>query len=145
MVKVYGIHGRTTALLRIPAGSGRSWLEIEFRRGRLGLGAANKAATYSTSDPTEQAIIEDSPMFGGLIKLMNVYDNGGNKVEAALATGNPSGAEVQPTIVEEVTTKDQAVAYLKSKGVKATQLRDDNSILRNAARIGVSFPNYNNA
>lgn len=142
MLKVYGIHGRTTALLQIPTNGGKAWMEIEFRRGRLGLGASNKAATYSTSDPTVQAIIENSPLFGNPIKLLSVYDRG-DKVAAALATEKPSGAEVEPTIVEEVSTKEQAVAYLKAKGAKATQIRDDESILKYAAKIGVSFPNYN--
>ena len=141
MIKVYGIHGRTTALIRIPAGSGRAWLEIEFKRGRLGLGKSNTAATYSTADPTEQAIIEDSPQFGGLIKLMRVYGEAGREVAAPLATEKPEAAEVQLLAVPEVTTKEQAVAYLKSKGAKATQLRDDEAIKRFADKIGVSFPN----
>ena len=143
MVKVYGIHGRTTALIRIPAGSGKAWLELEFRRGRLGLGKSNQAATYSTADPTEQAIIEDSPQFGGLIKLMRVYGEQGAEVAPALATEKPEAVEVTFTEVPEVTTKEQAVAYLKTKGAKATQLRDDEAIKRFAAKIGVSFPNLN--
>ena len=143
MVKVYGIHGRTTALIRIPAGSGKAWLELEFRRGRLGLGKSNQAATYSTADPTEQAIIEDSPQFGGLIKLMRVYGEQGAEVAPALATGKPEAVEVTLTEVPEVTTKEQAIAYLKTKGAKATQLRDDEAIKRFAAKIGVSFPNLN--
>lgn len=141
MIKVYGVHGRTTALIRIPAGAGRAWLEIEFRRGRLGLGKSNTAATYSTADPTEQAIIEDSPMFGGLIKLLRVYGEAGKQVAAPLATEKPEAAEVQHTAVPEVTTKEQAVAYLKSKGAKATQIRDDEAIKKCAARLGISFPN----
>lgn len=140
MIKVYGIYGRTTALVRIPAGNGRAWIELEFRHGRLGLGRSNKAATYSTSDPTEQAIIEDSPLFGGLIKLIRSYDNGGGEVAAPLATDKPAAAELQPTSIPEITTKEEAIAYLKSKGVKATQLRDDEGIKKSAARIGVSFP-----
>jgi len=143
MIKVYGIHGRTTAIVQVPAGSGRAWLNIEFKRGRLGLGKSNQAATYSTDDPTIQAIIEDSAMFGGLIKLMRVYNNGGSEVPAPLATEKPAAAEIEKNIVPDVTTKEQAVAYLKSKGAKATQLKDDESIMKTAAKIGVSFPNLN--
>ena len=141
MLKVYGVYGKTTAIVRIPTSSGRSWLQIEFKRGRLGLGRSNQAATYSTSDPTEQAIIEDSSMFGGMIKLISVYRNGGESVPAPLETAKPEAAEVDKTIVTEVTTKEQAVAYLKSKGAKATQLRDDEAIKKFADKIGVSFPN----
>ena len=141
MIKVYGVHGRTTALVRIPAGSGKAWLEIEFKRGRLGLGKSNQAATYSTADPTEQSIIEDSPYFGGLIKLLRVYGREGSEVSPALATEKPEAAEVVLTAVPDVTTKEEAVAYLKSKGAKAVQLRDDEAIKRFAAKVGVSFPN----
>lgn len=144
MIKVYGIHGRTTAIIRIYNASGRAYIEPEFKRGRLGLGASNQAATFSTDDPTEQAIIEDSPLFGGLIKLMRVYRGDDDKqVAAPLETAKPEAAEADKTIVEEVETKEQAVAYLKSKGVKATQLKDDEAIMKSAAKIGVSFPNLN--
>lgn len=143
MIKVYGIHGRTTALVRIPAGSGKSWLEIEFKRGRLGLGRNNQAATYSTSDPTEQAIIEDSGYFGGLIKLMRTYNGDGVGVAPALTTEKPAAAEVVLTYVPEVTSLEEAISYLKSKGAKATQLRSETAVKSFADRIGVSFPNLN--
>ena len=45
------------------------------------------------------------------------------------------------TAVPDVTTKEEAVAYLKSKGAKAVQLRDDEAIKRFMAKVGVSFPN----
>lgn len=141
MIKVYGIHGRTTAIIRIYTKSGLAYIEPEFKRGRLGLGKSNAAATYSTADPTEQAIIEDSNYFGGLIKLIRVYDNGGENVAPALATEKPAAAEAEHTIVPEVTTKEEAIAYLKQQGAKAVQLRDDEAIKRFAAKIGVSFPN----
>lgn len=146
MIKVYGIHGRTTAIIRIYNATGKAYIEPEFKRGRLGLGASNQAATFSTSDPTEQAIIEDSPLFGGLIKLMRVYkgdDKEEAPVSAPLETAKPEAAEPDNTIVEEVETKEQAVAYLKSRGVKATQLKDDEAIKKSAAKIGVTFPNLN--
>ena len=141
MIKVYGIHGRTTALIQVPTASGKSFIEVEFKRGRLGLGKSNKAATFSTGDRTVQNIIEDSKYFGNLIKLMQVYDEGGKEVAAPLATEKPEAAEVQLTAVPEIKTKEEAVAYLKSKGAKATQLRSDDGIKKTAELLGVSFPN----
>lgn len=143
MIKVYGIHGKTTALLRIPARSGKAWIEVEFKRGKLGLGASNQAATFSTADPTQQAIIEDSPLFGGKIKLLRVYRGGSEQIAAPLATDKPNGAEITKVNVPEVETREQAIAYLKSKGAKATQLRDDEAIKKFAEKIGVIFPNLN--
>ena len=143
MIKVYGIHGKTTALLRISTRSGKSWIEVEFKRGKLGLGASNQAATFSTADPTQQAIIEDSPMFGGKIKLLRVYRGDSEQIAAPLATEKPNGAEVTKVNVPDVTTREQAITYLKSRGAKATQLRSDEAIVAFAEKIGVSFPNLN--
>lgn len=143
MIKVYGVHGRTTALVRVPAGAGRAWIEVEFKRGRLGVGKANTAATYSTADPTEQAIIEDSPLFGSLIKLLRVYGEEGKPVAAPLATEKPDGAEVVKNEVPEVTTKEEAIAYLKAKGAKAVQLRSNEGIRSCADQLGIIFPNLN--
>ena len=141
MIKVYGIYGKTTAIVRVYTRSGLAYIEPEFKRGRLGLGKSSTAATYSTADKTEQSIIEDSPLFGGTIKLLRVYGNEGSEVAASLATEKPEAAEIILTAVPDVTTKEQAVANLKSKGAKAVQLRDDEAIKRFAAKVGVSFPN----
>ena len=143
MVKVYGVLGRTTALVRIPANSGKAYLEIEFKRGRIGYGRNNQAATYSTADKTEQEIIENSPYFGRLIKLLRVYNKDGASVAPAAATEKAAGAKVEKTSVPEVTTQEEAVSYLKSKGAKATNLRSAETIKAFADKIGVSFPNLN--
>lgn len=143
MVKVYGVLGRTTALVRIPTNSNKAYLEIEFKRGRIGYGRNNQAATYSTADRTEQEIIENSQYFGRLIKLLRVYNNEGAGISPAAATEKAAGAVVQKTSVPEVTTQEEAVAYLKSKGAKATDLRSAEAIKKFADKIGVSFPNLN--
>lgn len=144
MIKVYGIHNRTTAQIRINAGNGRSWLELEFKHGRLGLGSKNRAATYSTADKTEQAIIESSNQFGGLIKLLRVYDEAGENIAPVLATEKTNAVEIVPTEEPSVTTYDDAVALLKSKGAKATELRSHAAILSCAAKLGITFPNLPN-
>lgn len=77
MLKVYGIAGITSANLTIKTRSGRSFIKCEFKHGRMGIGTGNKPATYSTADPVEQAIIEDSPMFAEhRIKLIRGSENG---------------------------------------------------------------------
>ena len=43
--------------------------------------------------------------------------------------------------LEGIETKEEAIAYLKSKGAKATSLKDNDAILKYAEKIGVSFPN----
>jgi hypothetical protein len=141
MTKVYSYAEKTTAIIRIPVGSsGKAFLNVEFKGGRK-VGNSFKPATYCTADPTEQAIIENSPYFGRGVKLVRSYDNGGNEVAPALATDKPEAVEVTIVNVTEVKTREEAVAYLKSKGVKATQLRDDAAIQKQAQRIGVAFPN----
>ena len=160
-LKVYGIPGRTQAIVQIPVG--KAFLTVEFRRGRQGYGTANRPALYSTRNETEQEMIENSPLFGRTIKLVRV-----EKVEAPVAApvqkpaaprkpaapkkpapeepapGEPEeaapAAELAVEEHPEVTTKEAAVALLKSKGAKATDLTDE-KYLKYAAKIGVSFPN----
>lgn len=137
MLKVYGIHGRTTALIRIPAGkSGKVFLECEFARGRMGVGPANRPATYVTTDPIKQAIIEDSPLFGSTIKLVRSYEDE-VKEEAPVKDASPVLQEIPG-----VTCHEEAVAYLKAHGAKATNLSSDTAIKKYMVKIGVTFPNY---
>lgn len=135
MLKVYGIHGRTTALIRIPAGkNGRAYLECEFGRGRMGVGPANRPATYATTDPVKQAIIEGSPLFGGMIKLIRSYEDEPGQTETPVSKS--------VTEIPGVTSHDEAVAYLKAHGAKATNLTSDSAIRKYMDKIGVVFPNY---
>ena len=41
-----------------------------------------------------------------------------------------------------MTSREEAVAYLKANGAKATNLKDDESIKKYMEKIGVIFPNY---
>lgn len=140
MTKVYGIYGRSTAVVRVPSRSSKAWLVLEFKGGRHGNGTIERPATYVTSDVVEQDIIEASPYFGGSIKLVRSYDNG-KEVAAGFATAKAAAAQSVPTSVPGVTTREEAIAYLKRKGAKATNLKDDESIKAYAERISVSFPN----
>ena len=74
MLKVYGITGRTIAIVRIPVGDGKAFLQCEFRRGRMSAGIHNRPATYATTNPVEQDIIENCESFkSGAIKLVRSY------------------------------------------------------------------------
>lgn len=142
-LKVYGVSGRTTALLRIPTKGGRAWIEVEFKRGRLGLGASNKAATFCTNDKTVQSIIEDSSLFGNTIKLLRIYNSDSDAEPAApKAAEKPAENPVEVISVPEVNSKEEAISYLKGRGAKATNLKDDDSIRKFMAKIGVEFPNF---
>lgn len=78
MLKVYGIIGRTTALLTIPTANRKAFVKAEFKHGRMGVGIASKPATFSTSDPVVQDILEMSPEYtSGLIKLVRAYSDNG--------------------------------------------------------------------
>lgn len=135
MLKVYGIHGRTQAVIKVPVNNNQAWLECEFKHGRIGAGLGNKPATYPTSDATEQNIIENSPLFGPLIFLVR------QSAEEPKADKAAAAAAVPVTPITSVTSKEEAIAYLKQQGAKATQLKDDEAIAKYAAKIGVSFPN----
>lgn len=137
MVKVYGIHNRTQAIIKIPANGGRAWLEVEFRHGRIGAGMGNRPATYSTADPTEQFIIENSPMYGRVYKLIRTAGTDDDAKPAAAKA--PSAPKLKAEL--GITSREDAVAFLKQNGAKATNLKDDESIQKYAAKIGVCFPN----
>lgn len=194
MLKVYGIQGRTSAVLNIPFNGGRAKLEVEFEHGRIGLSSANRPATYSTDDPVKQGIIENSQFFTtGLIKVIRTYGapaavpvvnsetrkprssgKSGAVQPVAVAEGKQNlqpdeqGAETQlqgqsasatdvrdagieknseknsekPAVEEhpEITTKEDALAFLKSKGAKATDLTEE-GVKKFMSKHGISFPN----
>lgn len=139
-LKIYGIHGRSTASIRVPAGDGKAYLICEFTKGRPTPGGNYKPATYATHDKTEQDIIEHSPYFGGIIKLLHVY---GSIEEKAVAKSEAATPKNEPKVYEDVETYEQAITVLKSLGAKATQLRSVDAIKKLMASMNVSFPNYN--
>lgn len=156
MLKIYGIDNRSTALIRIPAGDGRAWLQCEFTKGRPAKGPNYKPATYASYDATEQAIIEKSPYFGRLVRLVEIYDNGPKKSDVVKTQAEPvkeapnepakelaKANSKEPKVYPDVTSYEEAVAVLKSLGAKATQLVSTETIKKCATTKGVTFPNYN--
>ena len=157
VTKIYGIYGRTTAIVKVPTGSGKAYIEVEFNRGIPNAGPNYRPATYATSDPVEQSILEKSNLFGSLYTIYRVREDPGvapssqtsvkksaqsrtAKQVAPKTTTEEKEAE-EPRVVEEVKTKVEALEWLKQNGAKAINLKDDDSIKAFMAKIGVSFPN----
>lgn len=134
MLKQYGIYGQTQAIINFPINEGKAWFTAEFGRGRIGAGLQNRPATYTTANPVIQGIIENSKEFGHLIKIVRVSEESEEKKAAVSQT--PA-----LTAHPEITSKEDAIMFLKQNGAKATHLKDDDSIKKYAAKIGVSFPN----
>lgn len=146
--KVYGIYGRTTVELNLPVG--KASLPLVFERGCLDR-KNYRPACYITSKKAVQDMIEDSPYFGKMIKLVKVYGtNNPSREEAApkkapakpVKKAEPVEEEVIPTEYPDVTTKEQLIAAVKAHGAKANILADEAKIKKFAANKGLSFPNY---
>ena len=135
MLKTYGIHGQTQAILNFPINDGKAWFKAEFGRGRIGAGPQNRPATFTTANPVIQGIIEASAEFGHLIQIVRVTEDSDAKKAAAHVEAPALAAH------PEITSKEDAVVFCKANGAKAIQLKDDESIKKFAAKIGVSFPN----
>ena len=136
MLKVYGIHGQTQAIINFPLNGGKAWYTAEFRRGRIGSGPQNHPAVFATNNPIVQGIIENSAEYGHLIKLIRTSGE-----EAKPAAAAAPSVSVSLVAHPEITSREDAVVFLKENGAKASNLKDDKSIKKYAAKIGVRFPN----
>lgn len=148
--KVYGIYGKTTVEINLPVG--KASLPLLFERGCLDR-KNYRPASYITSNKAVQDMIEDSPYFGRMIKLVKVYGYDKapeEKVAAPKKTATPKPVaksepeEEEPVLTEypDVTTKEQLIAVVKAQGAKANILADEAKIKKFVANKGLSFPNY---
>lgn len=157
--KVYGISGKTTVEINIPVG--RALLSLTFENGSLDR-KTYKPATYSTNKKAIQDMIEGSPLFGKTIKLYKVYGNDETEAKVAAPAPKPAvpkkvkPAPARPEPVNEankewedaddpsnsVTTREEAMAYLKKNGAKATDLIDDDAMKAYMAKSGITFKNF---
>lgn len=155
VTKVYGISGYTTTCLRIPAGDGKAYIECEFTRGCPNSGAYARPATYVTSDKTVQNIIEHSPYFGRMIRIVRVNSDENNAPTPVVAkptavvenkpaeTVETKADKETPKVYPDVKTYEEAISVLKSLGAKATQLRSVDAAKKYMSQNSVTFPNYN--
>lgn len=144
--KVYGIYGRTTVEINLPVG--KATLPLVFERGCLDR-KNYRPASFITSKKAVQDIIENSSLFGRMIKLVKVYGNDAPE-EAAPPKKAPAKPvkkaepvqEAAPTEYPDVTTKEQLIAAVKAHGAKANILADETKIKKFIDNKGLSFPNY---
>lgn len=145
MRKVYKINGKTEVHLVLESPSGKTKYKIAFTKGNLDPKML-APATYSTSDPIIQDVIERSKFFGRLILVDKVYGEADPTpaTPAAPAASAPKKGKGKVALKEmpEVTTLADAATVLTSEGALAADF--DGTIegaQRLAKNFGMSFPN----
>lgn len=139
MVKVYGIAGRTCADITISAG--KATLQIEFTKGCLDR-KNYRPATYSTGDPVIQMMIENSRLFGSLIRIHRTYGDESSKVPSGAACAAEENEPAPLQSFPDVTDFEEVVETLKSLGAKATNLKTVDGIRKFMTAKNIEFPNY---
>jgi hypothetical protein len=152
MRKVYKINGKTEVHLVLESPSGKTKYKIAFTKGNLDPKML-APATYSTSDPVMQEVIERDKLFNKVIFIDKVY----GEIAPAAAPAAPAApsapakskgkgkaADKGEALVEmpEVTTLADAVTVLTAEGASAADF--DGSVkgaIKIAKGLGLSFPN----
>lgn len=130
--KTYGVPGKIETVMVLKAGNND--VVVNFKGGSI-VDFARKPASYSTTNPIYQAIIENSAQFKrGEIKLLGTIEVGG---EHHAAAGKKSGAKEYP----EVTGTQKAIEVLKSLSADTTGVKTKADAKRIAAELNISFPN----
>lgn len=144
MTKIYGISGKSDVIIDIPSANGKAHMRREFTRGCPNAGMNSRPATYTTSNPSEQAFIENSRLFGTVIKIWKEFKDETVAVTYENENGKPVDAKAAPQQKEypDVTTKDGLIATLKALGAKAAVLSSDENMRRFIKNRKLSFPNY---
>ena len=134
--------------------AGRSRLKVSFTGGHVCGGAATPAS-FETSDPVVQAIIENSSAFkGGRIRIGSVMDTGrdvrradsqGASV-APVPVGHPERPEGNaPLAVMEFKNKKKVSDFLQfEKGIPLERLLTLENCLAEGRRIGIDVRIQNN-
>ncbi len=130
--KTYGVPGKIETVMVLK--SGKNDVVINFKGGSI-VDFARHPASYATTNPIHQAIIENSAEFKrGEIKLLSCIEIG----ETAAAP-KKSGAGVKE--YPEVTGTQKAIEVLKEYGVDAASVKTKADAKRFAAEKNISFPN----
>ena len=130
--KTYGVPGKIETVMVLKAGNND--VVVNFKGGSI-VDFARKPASYSTTNPIYQAIIENSAQFKrGEIKLLGTIEVGG---EHHAAAAKKSGAKEY----SEVTGTQKAIEVLKSLGADTTSVKTKADAKRIAAELNISFPN----
>ncbi len=124
MRKEYAIKGVVERFISVPLGKGS--VTLHFQGGSID-SALRRDATFSTTNPVEQAIVERLPEFKkGVIRLVRTIGTEPAKVAA----------------VADVTTLQQARQYLIEKGVSIEKLQNKADIKACADEMNITFPNW---
>ena len=133
--KTYGVPGKIETVMIVKSGGVEA--VINFKGGSI-VDFARKPASYSTTNPVHQAIIENSVQFKrGEIKLLGAFEVEGDPT--GVAAPKKSGANVKE--YPEVTGTQKAIEVLKEYGVDAASVKTKADAKRFAAEKNISFPN----
>lgn len=128
MRKEYAIKGVVERFISVPLGKGS--VTLHFQGGAID-SALRRDATFSTTNPVEQAIVERLPEFKkGVIRLVRTIGT------------EPTKVAEQAGVINEVTTLQQARQYLIEKGVSMEKLQNKADIKACAAEMNITFPNW---
>ena len=128
MRKEYAIKGVVERFISVPLGKGS--VTLHFQGGAID-SALRRDATFSTTNPVEQAIVERLPEFKkGVIRLVRTIGT------------EPAKVAEQAGVIDEVTTLQQARQYLIEKGVSMEKLQNKADIKACAAEMNITFPNW---
>ena len=141
MTKIYAIYGRSTVNITIPTRNGKSFIQAEFTKGCPNGGGNYRPATFTTSDAVVQQIIEDSPYFGGLIKIWRAFGEDGQEQAPAAPVVEKPKVE-KKTEFPEVTDREGMLVVLKANGAKAAVLVDEDATRKFIDKKGLKFPNF---
>ena len=159
--KTYGVDGMTMVRWPLSNPTGDVKVMITFRNGCLD-DKQKRPATFSTTDPVTQLIIENHRLFKiGRIRLIatsalaetvrtpelneKTKKAAGKKSKTSDRTIVNSGIKDEATgmtAYPEAKTLGDVTNILLSLGVKMDELRDEDSILRAAGDMKLYFPNY---
>lgn len=132
--KTYGVPGKIETVMVVK--SGNNDVVINFRGGSI-VDFARKPASYSTTNPVYQAIIENSAQFKrGEIILLGVIEIGDEK-PASKAPADGKVIKEYP----EITKTQEAIEVLKEYGVDSAEVKTKADAKRFAAENNISFPN----
>lgn len=163
-IKTYGVDGKTAVCWPISNPTGDVRFTLTFRNGCLD-DTRKRPATCLVSDPVNQVIIENHPLFKrGIIRLISVSKPAETAKTAEINTEVKKAKErsgkskTSDRTVINTALKDDATGFttypevktigdvtnvLLSLGANMGSLRDENEILRIAAEdYKLTFPNY---
>ncbi len=127
MRKEYAIKGVVERFISVPLGKGS--VTLHFQGGAID-SALRRDATFSTTNPVEQAIVERLPEFKkGVIRLVRTIGT------------NPE-PEREPKPEDAVNNLQMAKDFLLKQGAAMEELQTKAQVLETARKMGFKFENW---